>query len=679
MALTDSLIAWWPMDEPAGSWAIDAHSVNHLSENGGNIAAGSGGGRDLESGSSQYFDRSDNLYTSSNNIQYLSVTDEDFCFAGTFTLESKAADQSLICKWTSGSLEYGLFYLVGDDRFEFYVSSNGTASANVVANVLGSPSTATPYFIFCAHDSANNQLIIQVNNGTADTAPYSSGVFNGTSNFRVGSQGSGAGNSTFDGVIRGVAFWKGRILSAGERTTLYNGGTVLPYPGQAFSGTTFVSDSFTDSAGTNLSAHTGETGATWTQHTSLADQAPLLITDANRIRPNSAPTAGGVYWASGTLNAHNYFVKATIHVASLPASGNVGVVLRAATGSALFFYPIYNLSTGAWEIWKSVGAGQTLLGSVTQTLTVGNDYVLKVAVTNGRITLIVDNIPRISIHTLASETLRPNAIKVGVTGYGAFTNSTGLHIADFMAGFDWTKSVVCDGDSLTDGATLIDHDYPQQIMDTLGTDYSLANMGIGGQTISDMDSDSTTDIDPLYSSLHPCNVLVAWCGTNDIYFNTDAATVESRLQTYCAARQSAGFKVAVCTLTPRNDFPGTSTLPGPTGPDMSSQHEAIRADVNAWLRLNYASFADALIDLGADSRIGDKGDEDSTTYYSADKVHLNATGLGVVAELVEPVVVQLAAATTSGGGLYGDLFGDLYGDLYGDLDPHVGGRPGKRR
>ena len=69
--------------------------------------------------------------------------------------------------------------------------------------------------------------------------------------------------------------------------------------------------------------------------------------------------------------------------------------------------------------------------------------------------------------------------------------------------------------------------------------------------------------------------------------------------------------------------------------------EAKRTAFNADLRQTWASHFAALVDVAADPRIGDAGDELDPTYYDADRVHLKATGLAIVADLVQPTLASL--------------------------------------
>lgn len=198
-------------------------------------------------------------------------------------------------------------------------------------------------------------------------------------------------------------------------------------------------------------------------------------------------------------------------------------------------------------------------------------------------------------------------------------------------------NLVFDGDSLTTGTSSIGGalSYPLQTETGLDPRTVSSYFGVGGQTIAAMESDAATQIDPLISATKQ-NVLCAWGGTNDLYYGATAATTQTRIQTYCANRRAAGWKVIVLTILPRSDA-GTP-----------ANFETDRLAVNTWLRANYATFADGLADVAADTRIGDSGDEASTVYYSGDLVHLSGVGYRVVARIVQATLAALGYDDTHG-------------------------------
>jgi hypothetical protein len=192
-----------------------------------------------------------------------------------------------------------------------------------------------------------------------------------------------------------------------------------------------------------------------------------------------------------------------------------------------------------------------------------------------------------------------------------------------------TNQIIFDGDSLTTGYACLNHShYPGQIWGLLGGDWKIYGVSVAGQTLVGMQGDASTEIDSLYSAELSKNVLVCWGGLLDVYGGADVATTLTRLQTYCAARQAAGWQVVVLTCLPSLYI-----------------SEENRAALNTGIRNNYATWADAIADIAADSRIGDAGDNDNALYYNnsdGNKTHMTATGFAIVAGIVKAAIDALA-------------------------------------
>jgi hypothetical protein len=221
MALTDDLISWWSLDEASGD-AIDAHATNDLTETSGTIASTTGkvdNGRDFEASDTEYFARSDNADLSTGNI--------DFTLACWINLESTSRLHSLIWKGDAANGEYQL-YIYSDNiiYFDVYGSALFGDYNFVGATTHGVVSTSTWYFVVAWHDATANTINIQLNNGTADNQSHSAGVYDGIAAFHLG--GEPTNNYLLDGVLDEVGFWK-RVLTADERTALYNSGNGLGY------------------------------------------------------------------------------------------------------------------------------------------------------------------------------------------------------------------------------------------------------------------------------------------------------------------------------------------------------------------------------------------------------------------------------------------------------------------
>ena len=161
----------------------------------------------------------------------LRTGDIDFTVAGWVRFDViPASNMAFISKYNSGGAtrEWRIEYIPASTCFGFRVSRDGTASSVVNASTFGLPVINTWYFIVGWHDAVHDTLNIQINNGVVNSLAYTNGVMaGGAAKFVLGGQdGNG---SSIDGRIDEVGFWK-RVLTAAERTALYNGGTGKTYP-----------------------------------------------------------------------------------------------------------------------------------------------------------------------------------------------------------------------------------------------------------------------------------------------------------------------------------------------------------------------------------------------------------------------------------------------------------------
>jgi lysophospholipase L1-like esterase len=145
---------------------------------------------------------------------------------------------------------------------------------------------------------------------------------------------------------------------------------------------------------------------------------------------------------------------------------------------------------------------------------------------------------------------------------------------------------------------------------------------------------ATTSVDPRLSPLWPRNVLVIWGGTNDMNAGATGAATYANLVAYCNARRAAagaaGLKIVVLTTIAR-------TLTAIS----DAQFEIDRLAYNALIRANYATFADALVDIATDTHFDAPADTNDTTYY-VDKTHLTVAGYAIVAAAVKVALASLA-------------------------------------
>lgn len=222
-AITDNLVSHWKQDEASGN-ATDSHGSNTLAETSGTIASVAGkvvNSRDYEAGDTERFVLADNASLSiTGNITVCAWINAESFTNSPGTIASKYLT-------TGNQRSYRLNMVVTTGRPSFGVSQTGTAET-AVATWGSNLSTATWYFVCGRYDGTN--VSISVNAGTPVTAAYSSGIFDSTAPFILGSQADNDFSGTeYDGLIDEVSVWS-RALSDAEVTTLYNSGNGLAYP-----------------------------------------------------------------------------------------------------------------------------------------------------------------------------------------------------------------------------------------------------------------------------------------------------------------------------------------------------------------------------------------------------------------------------------------------------------------
>lgn len=224
--LTD-LAAYWKLDEASGQ-RNDSVATRHLADvngvtQGAAIAANTVNSASFASASSQYLRRAIDAE--------LTVGDIDFTVACWLRMASKTADMVAVAHYLSAGDQraWNISYRQASDRLRLGLTSNGTAGTFVelYAGTLGSPALNTPYLCVIWHNATANTINIQINNGTVDSAAHATGVFSSTGDFTIGAIANPL--QYWDGLVDEVGLWK-RVLTADERTKLYNAGAGVTYP-----------------------------------------------------------------------------------------------------------------------------------------------------------------------------------------------------------------------------------------------------------------------------------------------------------------------------------------------------------------------------------------------------------------------------------------------------------------
>lgn len=140
---------------------------------------------------------------------------------------------------------------------------------------------------------------------------------------------------------------------------------------------------------------------------------------------------------------------------------------------------------------------------------------------------------------------------------------------------------------------------------------------------------AATDVDPKYDPRTYNNFVTLLVGINDLSAGTPADTVNKRLRLYWQGRKALGWKVIASTL-------------------ISCQYvtDVKRDSVNAYIRANWSTYADALADYSANSNLGGAGAYSNLTYF-IDGVHPSAAGSSLMGAILKIKVDSLAALMPS--------------------------------
>jgi hypothetical protein len=221
-SLLTSLVAFWKLGEASGARADSGPNGLSLTDNNTvTQAAGKvGDAAQFTAANSEFLDVADNAP--------LSGSDRDVYCSGWLYLDTTGLFRGVMNKYTTvaGNREY-ILYVTNANILTLEVSGNGTATTARTATTFGALAATTWYFWEWYHDSVNDLIGIAVNRSAEQTAAHTTGIFNGTAAFALGSNAGGL--NYFNGRQDAVGFWD-RIPSAAERDSLYNSGAGREYP-----------------------------------------------------------------------------------------------------------------------------------------------------------------------------------------------------------------------------------------------------------------------------------------------------------------------------------------------------------------------------------------------------------------------------------------------------------------
>lgn len=292
MALVDAVpfvVANWPLNEASGN-ALDAVGSNTLTDNNG---VGSAAGklyplaRQFDASSGQWLEIADN--------PDISMSDIDFMIRCWVKVESLSGTGTSIVagKWLPPSNGEYVLFLSADGKPALTVSPDGTGTAGNARSVVSSIALEldTWYLIHAWHDATNDLIGIAVDAGTAQTASYSGGVYDGTQVFTLGRVYQ-TDPQYFDGQLQDVVVMKNRFLTAAERTEDYNGGdgiAFLDWDGDSSSSSSPSSASSESSSSTSSdSSQSSESSSDSSESSSASSESSSASSESSSTSSESS-------------------------------------------------------------------------------------------------------------------------------------------------------------------------------------------------------------------------------------------------------------------------------------------------------------------------------------------------------------------------------------------------------
>lgn len=213
--LYDSLVAFWALDEASGNRAdsIGANTLTDTNTVTSNTGLVYSTAAEFTPANSEYLTIADNAALSTGNV--------DFWVAAWVYSADTTTNRTIMAKsQTTTNREFRLWLLYGKPSFIVFNNNTSTGEAVLTETV----SLNTWHFIIGWHDAANDQVGIQMDNGTPVTASYSGGAANSTASFRIGMLAS-VTSFYWTGRIGPVMMGKNYLPTAADIDYLYNGGS----------------------------------------------------------------------------------------------------------------------------------------------------------------------------------------------------------------------------------------------------------------------------------------------------------------------------------------------------------------------------------------------------------------------------------------------------------------------
>jgi hypothetical protein len=195
----------------------------------------------------------------------------------------------------------------------------------------------------------------------------------------------GSGTGVFAGA--GITDSISPLTAAGYAGIHYRSDTDVPTDGagihldnsRATDVATSATDTFTDSAGVLLEAHTSNSGGTWTKQP-LFTAGQLVIDTSGTLHSSTTVAAHDLYSQVPATNEYDV----TVDLLFQSVTGSAGVLLRSSTTDGSSYLVGYSQGLGGWQVWKYDATGAlSFVGSVVPfAATPNTTHTIKVTVRN---------------------------------------------------------------------------------------------------------------------------------------------------------------------------------------------------------------------------------------------------------------------------------------------------------
>ncbi|NTA27380.1 Ig domain-containing protein [Allorhizobium ampelinum] len=218
----------------------------------------------------------------------------------------------------------------------------------------------------------------------------------GTKTFAItGTLPSGLSFSTTTGAITGTPTTAGTssgititVTDSSGSASLSGLSIVVSAPVIA-SGTVLFNDTFTDTDGVFLSAHTSDSGTGW------ATQTGVTADIYSRINAGCVWNPATSAWTN-TMRANtvfatgDYYVEGVYTCQSVVASEHFGISGRCQADANTLVWFRFNRSTNVWQLYHTVGGTSTKLAELAGTFNVSESHTLRMTLSGSTATCAVD-------------------------------------------------------------------------------------------------------------------------------------------------------------------------------------------------------------------------------------------------------------------------------------------------